>query len=245
MQSAPVAPEGHAHQGEHSSWTHRAPRDRAELRGWQARKTQPTAATTICCKVTSTMRPARVVSNDNRDVRLGSAPEQGEKLTRAFHATAGLAFARSAAGEYERHAVRTQDWKRCLRPPIRAAMRSRSLVGAAYDGIDDQTERFVAEGIWGNGTGTSITSSFAPCVQATTLRSRRPTRASTVCPSTMPATLCRSSVSRVTGTIRENLGDGRVVRVAWAPIEPIRGWYFFPTERRCGALSREIGGPMR
>ena len=30
-----------------------------------------------------------------------------------------------------------------------------------------------------------------------------------------------------TGTVRENLGDGRRLRVNWMPVDPPREWYFF------------------
>jgi 5-methylcytosine-specific restriction protein B len=105
--------------------------------------------------------------------------------------------------------------------------RPRWLVGASYGGTDDQTGRFLAEGIWKNGYKNKYQE---------LVRSMRPgdgiaIKASYTRKHGLPFDNAAEFVSvvgiKAVGAIRENLGDGQVVRVDWAPAEPLREWYFF------------------
>jgi 5-methylcytosine-specific restriction protein B len=101
------------------------------------------------------------------------------------------------------------------------------LVGASYGGTDDQTERFIAEGIWRNGWETR----FVDVVRSMRPGERIAIKASYTRKHGLPFDNGGKFESvlgiKAVGTISENLGDGHVVRVDWASTEPVREWYFF------------------
>jgi 5-methylcytosine-specific restriction protein B len=105
--------------------------------------------------------------------------------------------------------------------------RPRWLVGASYGGTDDQTQRFIAEGIWKNG----YKNKYLDAVRSMRQGDRIAIKASYTRKHGLPFDNGGEFVSvvgiKAVGTIVENLGDGQVVRVAWAPTEPVREWYFF------------------
>lgn len=100
------------------------------------------------------------------------------------------------------------------------------FVGASFGGVEDQTKRFVNEGIWENyndkyldevkfiqpGDRIAIKSSY-------TRKKKLPfdNRGQTV--SVM--------VIKAIGTVKENHGDGHFLKVDWQPIDPPREWYFY------------------
>ena len=101
------------------------------------------------------------------------------------------------------------------------------FVGASYGGTDDQTPRFLEEGIWENGYDDRYLDevrSMRPgeqiAIKSTYTRKRD-----------LPFDNRGESVSvmaiKATGTITENMGDGKLVRVNWnAPEATPREWYF-------------------
>ena len=101
------------------------------------------------------------------------------------------------------------------------------FVGASYGGTDDQTPRFLEEGIWENGYDDRYLDevrSMRPgeqiAIKSTYIRKRD-----------LPFDNRGESVSvmaiKATGTITENMGDGKLVRVNWnAPETTPREWYF-------------------
>jgi 5-methylcytosine-specific restriction protein B len=101
------------------------------------------------------------------------------------------------------------------------------FVGALYDGKYDQIPRFLEEGIWENGYKDkylNLVKSMKPgdriaIKAAYTRRNGLP----------FPSTGISASVMaiKVIGTILENFGDGRRVRVKWEPLLEPREWYFF------------------
>ena len=121
------------------------------------------------------------------------------------------------------------------------------FVGASYRGTDDQTSRFLEEGIWENGYDDRYLDevrSMRPgeriAIKSTYTRKRN-----------LPFDNRGESVSvmaiKATGTIMDNLGDGKRVRVDWNnPETPPREWYLneaatrqFPSQtlrRLCGDL---------
>jgi len=112
--------------------------------------------------------------------------------------------------------------------------KSESLGGArpswfvgAYFNDKDQTDRFIAEGIWKGGNGDK---------HLDVVRSMRPgdriaIKTSYTRKHDLPFDNRGKFVSvlgiKAIGTITKNLDDGRRVRVDWAPTEPVREWYFF------------------
>lgn len=101
------------------------------------------------------------------------------------------------------------------------------FVGASYGGTDDQTQRFIAEGIWKNG----YKNKYLDVVRSMRLGDRIAIKASYTRKHGLPFDNRAEFVSvvgiKAVGTIIENLDDGQVVRVDWAPTEPVREWYFF------------------
>ncbi len=101
------------------------------------------------------------------------------------------------------------------------------FVGASYGGTEDQTARFLAEGIWENGYDDKLLD---------TVRSMRPgeriaIKSSYVRKHGLPFDSRGLSVSvmaiKAVGTITENLNDGKRVRIEWSKSEPMREWYFY------------------
>ncbi|MER9651829.1 AAA family ATPase [Mesorhizobium sp. M0199] len=103
--------------------------------------------------------------------------------------------------------------------------RSFWFVGAAW-GADDQTPRFLAEGIWQNGYHDK----FGDEVRRMKPGDRIAIKAAFVRKHNLPFDNRGQPVScmriKTIGTITENLDDGRTVRVAWEVLDP-RDWFFY------------------
>jgi 5-methylcytosine-specific restriction protein B len=102
------------------------------------------------------------------------------------------------------------------------------FVGALWDKQIDQTPRFLAEGIWENGYTEG---QFAQLVLRIKPGDRIAIKATFVRKNGLPFNAGGKAVSvmriKATGTILENLNDGRRVRVAWDPSRPRGEWYFY------------------
>src|SRR6266404_3697347 len=101
------------------------------------------------------------------------------------------------------------------------------FVGAAYGGTEDQSPRFLADGIWENGYDDKLLD---------VVRSMRPgdriaVKAAYTRKRGLPFDNHGHTVSvmaiKAIGTITENLNDGKRVRVNWKKVDPIREWYFY------------------
>ena len=102
------------------------------------------------------------------------------------------------------------------------------FVGAAFGGTDDQTPRFLQEGIWELRNPTekesALVKSMAPgdriAIKSTYVRKHN-----------LPFDNRGKSVSvmaiKAIGTVTENLGDGLRVKAEWVPLNPPREWYFY------------------
>lgn len=111
--------------------------------------------------------------------------------------------------------------------PNGSVSRTYWFVGAMYDGSEDQTERFIRDGIWVNGYDDkylalvkSIKAGDSIAIKSSYTRKHGLTfdnRGLTV--SVMAI--------KVIGTVTDNLGDGRTVIVDWHPVTPPREWYFY------------------
>jgi 5-methylcytosine-specific restriction protein B len=101
------------------------------------------------------------------------------------------------------------------------------FVGADFGGSDDQSERFINEGIWEirNPTEREIA-----LVRSMKPGERIAIKAAYVRKHGLPFDNREQPVSimaiKATGTITENLNDGERVRVQWTKIAPAREWYF-------------------
>ena len=100
------------------------------------------------------------------------------------------------------------------------------FVGAFYDGTNDQTSRFLKEGIWENGYDDK----YHDLVREMHPGERIAIKATYTRKHDLPFDNRGHSVSvmqiKAIGTITENLNDGKRVRVNWTENDP-REWYFY------------------
>ena len=105
------------------------------------------------------------------------------------------------------------------------------FVGASYGGADDQTTKFLSEGIWRNGWSNR----YLDAVKSMQPGDRIAIKYSTTRKHHLPFDAGGRTVSvmgiKAIGTVRENLEDGRNVKVDWAPVTQPREWYFYTNRR--------------
>lgn len=101
------------------------------------------------------------------------------------------------------------------------------FVGASYGGKEDQTPRFLSEGIWENG----YEDKHLDLVRSIQAGDRIAIKSSFTRKHNLPFDNRGNTVSvmaiKAIGTVTENLNDGKRVRVAWTKQEPQREWYFY------------------
>ncbi|MDL5052165.1 AAA family ATPase [Oscillatoria laete-virens NRMC-F 0139] len=113
-------------------------------------------------------------------------------------------------------------------PTLQAVSKSSPcwFVGAAF-GDDDQLDRFLEQGIWENG----YTDQYLDEVRSIKPGDRIAIKSSYTRKKKLPFDNRDQSVSvmaiKAIGTVKENLGDGRHLKVDWLPITPFREWYFY------------------
>ena len=111
--------------------------------------------------------------------------------------------------------------------PEGAGARACWLVGATYGGTDDQTPRFLQEGIWENG----YQDKYLDAVKSIQVGDRIAIKSSYTRNHDLPFDNRGQTVSvmaiKAIGTVKENLGDGRTLKVDWKPFDPPREWYFY------------------
>jgi 5-methylcytosine-specific restriction protein B len=100
------------------------------------------------------------------------------------------------------------------------------FVGAAWD-EGDQADRFLTEGVWQNGYDEK----FTDLVRTMRPGDRIAIKSSFVRKHKLPFNAGGKSVScmriKAIGTIIENPGDGKTVRVDWTTVDPPRDWFFY------------------
>ncbi len=100
------------------------------------------------------------------------------------------------------------------------------FVGAAFGGNDDQTERFLQDGIWEGGP----IERYGELIDAIQPGDRIAIKSWYTRKSGLPFDNRGEYVSviavKATGVVVENLGDKRSLRVDWTPVDPPREWYF-------------------
>lgn len=101
------------------------------------------------------------------------------------------------------------------------------FVGASFGGTEDQTPRFLSEGIWENGYDDK----HLDLVRSMQVGDRIAIKSSFTRKHNLPFDNRGNTVSvmaiKAIGTVTENLNDGKRVRVAWTKQEPQREWYFY------------------
>lgn len=98
------------------------------------------------------------------------------------------------------------------------------FVGAMFD--DDQTERFLHEGIWENG----YVDRYLEKVKSVQAGDRIAIKSAYKRKHDLPFDNRGQNVAtmaiKAVGTVTDNPGDGRHLGVDWKPVEPLREWYF-------------------
>ena len=111
--------------------------------------------------------------------------------------------------------------------PEGAGARACWLVGATYGGTDDQGPRFLQEGIWENG----YQDKYLDAVKSIQVGDRIAIKSSYTRKYDLPFDNRGQTVSvmaiKAIGTVKENLGDGRTLKVDWKPFDAPREWYFY------------------
>jgi 5-methylcytosine-specific restriction protein B len=102
------------------------------------------------------------------------------------------------------------------------------FVGASFSGSQDQTQRFLNEGIWEIHDPSPKDEALVRSMKA---GDRIAIKAAYTRKNGLPfdnrgLTVSTMAVKAV-GTIAENLGDGQRVLVKWTKLEPFREWYFY------------------
>lgn len=112
--------------------------------------------------------------------------------------------------------------------PADSGKRPSWFVGAAYNRTEDQTPRFLAEGIWKNGYEDGT---YGDLVRTMRPGDRIAIKSSYTRKHGLPFDNRGATVSvmaiKATGTISANLDDGKHVQVDWTPTVPPREWYFY------------------
>ncbi len=111
--------------------------------------------------------------------------------------------------------------------PEGAGARACWFVGASYGGTDDQTPRFLEEGIWQNG----YQDKYLDAVKSIKPGDRIAIKSSYTRKHDLPFDNRGQTVSvmaiKAIGIVKENLGDGCNLKVDWTRINPPRQWYFY------------------
>lgn len=125
--------------------------------------------------------------------------------------------------------------------PVLPAENNYWLAGAYWDSTDppDQTDRFLAEGIWQNG----YEDRYLDDVKAMQVGDRIAIKSSSTQKNNLPfdgrgKTVSRMSIKAI-GTVVANRGDGRTVEVEWDPSFKPKDWYFYTDRRTVWRLRRD------
>ena len=106
------------------------------------------------------------------------------------------------------------------------------FVGAAYGSTDDQTDRFLKEGIW----ETGYSHKYSDEVNSIQPGDRIAIKATYTKKHGLPFDNRNQTVSvlaiKAIGIVKENLGDGRTLKVDWEAVVPKREWYFATGPRK-------------
>lgn len=113
--------------------------------------------------------------------------------------------------------------------PAPPSMRRRYWFGGAvWNGVEDQTERFIREGVWQSGYEDDH---WRQIVRRIAPGDRIAIKAAFVQKKNLPFDVGGAKVSamriKATGVVLDNVGDGISVIVAWDPPTPPRDWFFY------------------
>lgn len=111
------------------------------------------------------------------------------------------------------------------------------FVGAAFGGVDDQTKRFVQEGIWEGGPVEEYGDLIASIQPGDRIAIKSCYTRKNGVPFDNRGGFVAVMAIKATGIVVENLGDRRSLRVDWTPIDPAREWYFHTLRGTVGQVA--------
>ena len=103
------------------------------------------------------------------------------------------------------------------------------FVGASFGGTNDQTERFIRDGIWENGYTDGRYFDLVNDIQPgdrIAIKAAYPRNNPDGLPFDAHGYSVSAMVIKATGIVKENMGNGRRLRVDWASVSPPRTFYF-------------------
>ena len=103
------------------------------------------------------------------------------------------------------------------------------FVGAAFGGTNDQTERFLRDGIWeafvdGDSPYEEVVKSMRP---GDRIAIKAPFTRKYSLPFDFQGKTAAAMYIKAIGTVTRNLGDGLHIKVDWTRVDPRRTWYFY------------------
>ena len=112
------------------------------------------------------------------------------------------------------------------------------FVGASYNSTNDQTQRFLSEGIWDTGFDDE---KIHEQVKLMKVGERIAIKSTYVKKHGLPFDNKNEFVSvmaiKAIGEITENPNDGRQLKVSWTKVAPFREWYFYTSRRTIWRVS--------
>lgn len=100
------------------------------------------------------------------------------------------------------------------------------FVSAAFGGYDDQTDRFLSEGVWENGYQDKYLDQVNSIIPGDRIAIRSWYVRKRGLPFDNRGHFVSVMAIKAIGTVLKNMGDGRHLEVDWTRIEPRREWYF-------------------
>lgn len=100
-------------------------------------------------------------------------------------------------------------------------------VGASYGGNDDQTERFIDEGIWQNGYDIKYTDLVKQIQVGDKIAIKSTYTQKHNLPFDCNGNVVSVMAIKAIGTVTKNHGDGKTLDVDWTKLAEFKKWYFF------------------
>ena len=114
-------------------------------------------------------------------------------------------------------------------------------VGACYHRVEDQTDRFLEEGIWENGYDDKNIEAIRSIKPGDLIAIKSAYTQKHDLPFDNRGNTAAVMAIKAIGTVTENLHDGKRVRVSWKPKEPPRKWYFYTNRKTIWRLVAGAG----
>ena len=112
--------------------------------------------------------------------------------------------------------------------PDTAGIRPAWFVGAAFKGgTDDQTDRFIREGVWEHGFKDRWLEDVKSIHEGDRIAIKSTYNRKHDLPFDNRGHWVSAMAIKAVGVVKDNPGDGRRLTVDWTPVEPHREWYFY------------------